>query len=141
MLDGSIRALSLCIIKRGDKILVMDGHDNKKNQDYYRLLGGGIEFGEYAKDALVREFKEELDAELINIKYITTLENIFTLNEGKGHEVVMIFEADFKDESLYEKESMKIMDTRDNHIATWEGIADFKTGKHILYPDNILQYI
>jgi 8-oxo-dGTP diphosphatase len=45
------------IIINADQILVM--HRNKFGQQYYNLVGGGIDFGENAEQALFREVKEE----------------------------------------------------------------------------------
>ena len=56
-----IRPVVLGIAKRDNKILVSEGYDKVKNQTFYRCLGGGIEFFETSQEALVREFKEELD--------------------------------------------------------------------------------
>ena len=62
--------------------------DSVKKEIYYRPLGGGIEFGEYGIDAIQREFQEELGVDLNNLKYLFTMENIFTLNGNRGHEIV-----------------------------------------------------
>lgn len=133
--------LALCIIKHEDKILVMDGYDPKKDQNFYRLLGGGIEFGERGEEALKREFREELEVDLENIKFVTTLENIFTFDSKPGHEIVMVFKADLSNKELYRKDSIDILDSKGRHKALWQKISDFKEKKLILYPDNILEYI
>ncbi|KKS69073.1 hypothetical protein A3A14_02555 [Candidatus Daviesbacteria bacterium RIFCSPLOWO2_01_FULL_43_38] len=141
MVAGIIRPLALCIIKDKDRILVMDGYDPKKDKYFYRLLGGGIEFGERGEEALKREFQEELGTGLENIKFITTLENIFTFDGKQGHEIVMVFKADLANKELYSKDYMEIIDSKDNHKALWQKISDFKEKRSILYPDNILEYI
>ncbi len=43
-----IRALAIGVIRRGDELLVYEGHDASKNKTFYRPLGGGIDFGEPA---------------------------------------------------------------------------------------------
>lgn len=141
MIEGIIRPLALCIIKSADKVLVMDGYDPKKGQVFYRLLGGGIEFGEQSGEALRREFLEELGTELENIEFVTVSENIFTFDGKNGHEIVMIFRADLTNKDLYQKDSMDIIDSESKHKAIWQKIRDFKKNKLILYPDNILKYI
>lgn len=79
MLEGSIRPLTLAVIKKDNCFLACPGHDNTKNEDFFRLIGGGVDFGENSLEALKREIKEELDAELVNCKLLSVLENIFYL--------------------------------------------------------------
>lgn len=51
-------------------------------------MGGGVDFGEYSYDVLQREFKEEIEVELINIKYLGCIENIFMFDGEQGYEVI-----------------------------------------------------
>jgi ADP-ribose pyrophosphatase YjhB (NUDIX family) len=48
---------SRAIIERGDEILVMKR--DKFGQQYYILVGGAVDMGETAEQALIREVKEE----------------------------------------------------------------------------------
>jgi len=139
MKEGIIRPLALCIIRHGSKLLVMDGYDKKEDKAFYRILGGGIEVGEYALDALKREFKEELNVELKNVVQLDVTENIFNLNGKLGHEIVFLFEAELADDSLNDMESIQILDSENK--AWWKESAEFKENKLILYPENIIQYI
>ncbi len=129
MISGAIRSMALCIIRNGDKILVMDGYDPKKDQTFYRLLGGGIDFGEFGKETLEREFQEELAIGLNNIKFVTVSENIFTFNGEKGHEITLIYEANLTQKDFYQKDSIKILDSKGGHYASWQKISDFKEKK------------
>src|SRR5262245_63262564 len=101
MRPGQIRVLALGITWRGDELLLMEGYDPSKRQTFYRPLGGGVEFGELARDALIREFAEELGAELVNIHYLGAQENVFTVDGQPGHEIHLLFEAAFANETLY----------------------------------------
>jgi ADP-ribose pyrophosphatase YjhB (NUDIX family) len=141
MIEGVIRPLVLCIVKNKDKVLVMRGHDSVKNQTFYRLLGGGIDFNELGEDALKREFQEELGTELQNITFITTTENIFEFDGKKGHEIILVFEADLANKELYEKESLSVLDSSDNYQVSWENISDFKDKKLIFYPEQVIDYL
>ncbi len=67
MRPGQIRVLALGIIWRGDELLLAEGYDPSKRQTFYRPLGGGVEFGERASDALIREFDEELGVDLLTL--------------------------------------------------------------------------
>ena len=141
MIEGKIRPLAVCIIKHDGKILATVGRDSVKKQTYYRLIGGGIEFGEKAEKALKREFLEELGTNLENIKFIRTLESIFTYEGKKGHEILMVFEADLVNKNLYKEDNIKILDTTEGGVATWQNIEDYKNGKLILYPDGVSKFI
>lgn len=139
--QGIIRPLALCIIKNQGKLLVGNGYDSKKNKNFYRLLGGGIKFGETGEEAVKREFREELNTDLENVKYLTTLENIFTYNGNPGHEIILVFSGDFVKKELYQRKDLIILDTTEKHKTSWQKISDFKGKKLILYPDGILSYL
>lgn len=64
---------------------------------WHRPLGGNIELGETARDAAVREIREELDTTIEPPRLLTVLENIFELNGELGHEVDFIYGATLPD--------------------------------------------
>ena len=140
METGKIRPLAVCIIKNGDKLLSSENYDSRKKEIFYRLLGGGIEFGEKGEEALKREFQEELGTDLKNVKYIETVENIFTYEGKMGHEIILVFKGDLARKDLYRKDNVDILDTRDKGKACWKKIDDFKKKKLILYPGGVLRY-
>lgn len=107
---------------------------------FFRILGGGIDFGECAIDALKREFKEELNATIINEELLCTLENIFEYNGEQGHEITFLYQADFQEEHLYLEESMPILD-KSTATAQWIPISDVLSGAVILYPTEATQYL
>lgn len=127
--EGKIRGLAVAIIKQGNKILVSPGHDQVKGTDFYRLLGGGIEFGETSEQAVKREIYEELNVELENLKLLEVTENIFTYNGRAGHEIAFIYYAEFVDKSLYQQERFKIMDSNEEFEAVWVEITDDNVNK------------
>ena len=113
MFKESIRPLVVAVIKKEDKILVMPGYDKVKNEHFYRLPGGGIEFGETSEDALKREFREEIGAEIKIIKQIGISENIFTYEGKKGHEIVMsLYLDDYNGNQLYIEGKEKYIDSK-----------------------------
>ena len=90
MKEGQIRAIVICVFTKNDTILVCEGYDELKQEYYYRPIGGGIEFGETSKEALIREVQEEINAKIEHVKYLGTIENIFTYNGMPGHEMVSV---------------------------------------------------
>lgn len=142
MPPGRIRALAIAIIRRGDAILVAEGFDTAKPETFYRPLGGQIEFGEPAEAALRRELREEICAELQDVRYRFTLENLFTHQGQKGHEIVMVFEAVLADPPFYDRESMTgHEDDGVPFTATWKRLSDFGPGRPPLYPDGLLELL
>lgn len=138
ILNEKIRAIALVIIKHNNKTLVSPGYDKVKDNHFYRLIGGGIEFGETAIEALNREVKEELDTELINCKLLDISENIFTYNEFKGHEICFVFEADFKNNSFYERNEFQILDSDIDNKAIWAEINEDTISK--IKPESAMKF-
>lgn len=64
--------------------------DTKRPPEFHRLLGGHVEFGESAADAVVREISEELGAELTGVALLGVLESRFTYGGEPGHEVAFV---------------------------------------------------
>jgi 8-oxo-dGTP pyrophosphatase MutT (NUDIX family) len=132
-----IRALVIGVIWRGDELLVYEGRDSSKNETFYRPLGGGIDFGEAAVDALAREFREEIGTELEGVRYLETIENIYVFEGHPGHELVRVYEARLATPSLYERDSwnFKLEDGSRCHVL-WKRLDDFAEAP--LYPDGLL---
>ena len=135
----NIRILAGAIIRNNDKILVCPVKDKIKNEKFYRIIGGGVEFGEKIEEALRREIKEEINSNLENIKYLGFLENIFEFEGRQGHEIFFIYQADLSDKSLYGITEMKILDGNRGDSAVWVDITLLKNSK--FYPDGIENYI
>lgn len=133
-----IRPVVLGIARKDNKILVSEGYDKVKDEYFYRSLGGGIEFQENSKDALKREFKEELDIDIIVGKFLGVSENIFVFDGKKAHEIVLLYEAEIKEEDY--KEKYKIID-EDESYAIWMDIDKFVNKELKLYPEEVLEYL
>lgn len=139
--EGEIRAIALGIIWQGDKIFVSEGYDPTKESHFYRAMGGGIDFGETGLVALHREFQEEIQAELKNVRYLGCLENIFTFNGKPGHELIQLFECDFVDQKFYESERFEFVDGGRKKTAVWVDINRFKSGELRLVPEQFIDYL
>ncbi len=139
-----IRPLALCVFRRGDKIFVSQGYDSHKDQTFFRPIGGKIEFGERGADAVVREVREEIGAEVADLAYLGTLENIFTYEDKRRHEIVMIYDGRFLNPGLY-LEDIKVQGIDDGDIlyeATWKRLDFFlQADAPPLYPTGLLDLL
>ena len=137
-----IRSVALCVFLNRNRILVFEGYDKVKDEIFYRPLGGGIEFGETAEDAVRREMMEEIHVEVEDIRFLGALENIFTFNDGSYHEVVMIYDGVLADAGFYDQTLIEGEEANGDVIrAMWKGLDEFGEGKSILYPKGLLELL
>jgi len=136
-----IRLLALAIVKQGDRLFISQGFDPIKQQTFYRVMGGGVDFGETSLEALKREFMEEIQAEITNIKYIACLENIFEFNGNPGHEIIQLYECDFVDPTFYEREEIIFNEGERQKKALWVDLEKFRSGEFKIVPENFLDYL
>lgn len=87
----SIRNIAVGLPVRDRHVLVLDGMDRVKDAAFHRAIGGGIEFGETAEEAVRREFVEELGVALGRVELLDVVENIFTHEGRPGHEIAHVF--------------------------------------------------
>lgn len=137
MIVNRIRPLVICILRKADRILVEHGFDSVKDQHFFRPPGGAIEFGETAAEALGREFREELGAELSGACIISVLENIFVYEGKPGHEIVFVFEASFANRAFYDRDELVINEPGVVGVASWKSLEEMRASGHPLYPDGL----
>lgn len=87
----AIRNIAVGLPVKDGHVLVLEGRDSSKAEDFYRAIGGGIEFGERAEQALRREFREELGVQLDAAHLLGVFENLFTYEGEEAHEIAHIF--------------------------------------------------
>lgn len=142
MVSDKVRPIALCVFRRNDWLLVYEGYDSTERDYYYRPLGGTIEFGERSAAAVVREIKEELDAVICNVRSLGVLENLFVVDGRPGHENVMLYEADFVDQTIYERSPVWGQEDDGSSIkAYWKLIGDFEEGMGRLVPEGLLEML
>lgn len=144
--EGKIRPLALCVFQHptrtcqhgGPLFLLGRGHDPTTDETFYRPIGGGIDFGEFGDDTIEREIQEEIDAKVIDVVPLGTLENVFTYDGKDCHEIILMYHGLFEDESVYERDPIPIIDDAPS-VAVWKALTDFDGlgGTDILYPDGL----
>ena len=141
MKPGQVRSIAICIIRDKDRIFVGEHYDLSKKETFYRPLGGAIEFGEYGQECVVREIREESEKEIKNLVYVGMIENIFVYDGQPGHEIVLVFQANFVDSQMYEVKSIRCRNNGEEFDALWKSLSDFREGKAPLYPEGLLKFI
>ena len=137
----NIRLLALGIIRQGDRLFLSQGYDPVKQQTFYRAMGGGVHFGETSLEALQREFQEEIQAELTNIKYLGCLENIFVYNGKPGHEIIQLYQGDFLEPKFYQLEQINFKEGKRQKTALWVDIERLLSGELRVVPEQFLDYL
>lgn len=138
---SKIRLIALGLIKTETHVFLSKGFDPHSQSIFYRALGGGVKFQETSKNALKREFWEEIEAKLTQIKYLGCLENIFVFNNEPKHEIIQLYQCDFVDTRFYEHRETTIKEKNRQKIAQWVTIEDCIAKKILVYPSLFLQYL
>lgn len=142
MKEAKVRAKAIALIRNKNKIFVGFSNSKTKKEDFYTLLGGGIEPGEKGAETVIREFQEEAGLGIEKPHFLGLLENIFEWEGRPDHEIVLVYEATFKDKSIYGKKMIVRYDDQNKEkVALWKPIEFFKNPKNKLYPNGLLELI
>jgi len=136
------------VIRNGPRFLVEYYEWPTPDDKFYRPLGGGIAFGEYGEDVIKREFREGIFTEIENVRYLGMIENIFEYRGETGHEIVLIYEADFVDQSMYSMneieglESTNIKEGKSRKVlAYWKTIEEIEEDGLPLFPERLTDFL
>jgi ADP-ribose pyrophosphatase YjhB (NUDIX family) len=75
------------ILIRDEKILLQ----KPKNDDGYSIPGGHVSFGETTSETLIREFREEMNADIKIEKLVMVGENFFPWGNKPCHQISMYY--------------------------------------------------
>ncbi|WP_289142693.1 NUDIX hydrolase [uncultured Brevibacillus sp.] len=133
------RTKALGVLIRGRQILVerFEGAHSKGAGVYFRPIGGTIEFGEYSRQTIVREYFEELSVEIKIIRYLECLENIYRIGDAIGHEITQLYLVEFANRDEYSNDRFVVTDGNISSEAHWVEIDDFITNRKVIYPNGI----
>jgi GrpB-like predicted nucleotidyltransferase (UPF0157 family)/ADP-ribose pyrophosphatase YjhB (NUDIX family) len=134
-----IRAKAVAVCRHQGRVLVERGYDRVAGSRFYRPIGGHIDLGERAADAVAREWDEEYGLALTDVRLLGVLENVFTYEGRRGHEIVFVFEARVADREVYAQDEVVGVDTDGKrHEAVWVPLAELAQGDVPLAPDGLL---
>lgn len=134
MKEKEIKIKAMCVFYKNGKILVSKHFDKVKNEYFYRVLGGGVNFSETSEVGVRREIQEELLSDVENLKLIDVIENIFIFNGEKGHEISFLYTGDLVRKELYLQNTIHIIEDTYEFDVKWVAINDIINGEIPLYP-------
>ena len=145
MVFPSIRPKAICIIRKDSRFLLEYSKWPTEKDVFYIPLGGQIKYGEYGADTIRREIKEEIGAKVHNIRYLATIENIFEVSDDIGHELVLVYTAEFVDPSFYMKPIIEGVETETDPqlpiVAYWKTLGEIEQEDVPLYPDGLRELL
>lgn len=136
-------AKTIGLLFKEDQLLLeeQEGKHSKGEGAFYRPLGGTIELGEKSVETLIREYKEEINAEIIVKDYVTCLENIFKIDNNVGHEIIQVYLVEFKDKSLYKRDIFEVVEGNKLTHGKWIALSEILSGKKVLFPDGLSELL
>lgn len=139
-----IRPMVLTLVRRNNEILVSCGENLINGRKHYRPLGGGIDFGELSADCVAREMIEEINIELTEVTFLKHFECIYKTTDGTPrHDLILMYEAKFKDKAAYQQESFQIDEPYFTKpvFTEWIPISKFKNEALILNPKELIDLL
>ena len=138
MTDG-IRFVALGAIRRDDELLAWEG-ESPSGDPFYRLLGGGVEFDEHSREAVVREFDEEIGVELLDPTAVDTFERVFEHCGETAHEVWRVYEGEIAEDWPYGRKSFTFVEPESGteHVARWVPVERLRRPGVTFYAPEVL---
>lgn len=139
-MPAGIRVVALGAVQRGPELLVEQIEDPQTGEPFYRLLGGGVEFGEHSSDAVVREFHEELGVSFVDPEPVGTFEDVFTHDGATKHELWRVYEGDIEEDWPYEHDRFRFQEPERERpqVAHWLSPEMLRQEETTFYTPEIL---
>lgn len=138
-----IRFVALGAVRREDELLVFEGESPETGEQFYRLLGGAVEFGEHSRDAVVREFAEELGVEFTDLTHIGIFERVFSSDGKTGHEVWRVYEGEIVENWPYDRDSFTFVEPEldSEQLARWMSVECLRNDETTFYAPEVLDAV
>ncbi len=126
----SLRAEAIILDKGKKRVLVQCD----RNESFYRLPGGSVEFGETAADAIMRELVEEYNLSATIGKLATICESIVEVSGERFHQCTLIHWSTIPD-----ADKAYIHNENRNVKLVWRTIEQLQ--QTATYPEGIVEMI
>jgi ADP-ribose pyrophosphatase YjhB (NUDIX family) len=138
-----IRPIVICLFRRGRRILVCEAYDSAKGDYFCRPIGGGVAFGEHSRESMLREIREEIGAEVENVELVGVLESSFRYEGEQGHEVVFVYDAEFRDKRMFDMSEIQGYESEIDarFVARWQSLEELQEKDIRLVPEGLSDMI
>lgn len=125
----NFRVAAIIYNSNKDKILIHKSKDGK----HWVLPGGRVEFYEQAEDAIRRELFEEIGIRVQECRLVWMVENFFTKDEKKFHEISLYYFIELLQENnLEENDEFYGIEYEKNILFSWKKIDELS--EYVVYP-------
>ena len=132
---ASIRVIAIGLHWKEGRLLAAEVCDDDGTLKGVRPLGGGVEFGETWRDALIREFHEELGVTVVVEGSPLVLENLYEHYGEQGHEIVFAANVALPNDAFADLDVIHFKEDNDVAcIARWFDLNDLAARSIPLYP-------
>jgi len=137
-----IRVVVRCLFRYQGQILTISAQDPDKPEPHYGVPGGGVEFGETTVQALRREMREELGAEIADLSLLFVSEEIFKVQKRAYHEIIFIYDGRFVAPRFYAQTEIPYVEGPEPRAkAVWMPISVFVLGEKRLLPEQLVEVL
>lgn len=146
--EPRIGTVALGLIVQDDHVLLEPMAEWLNVGLMWRPIGGFVEFGERAADAVVREFREELNRDVEVLRLLDVYENLTTFDVASGslavHEISFWYELRFaphhRPDDLEPLESFEqdAPDGSQRSRAHWLPAAELLAHAHPVFPPDLV---
>lgn len=139
---NAIRVKVVCVLWNSGRMLLIHATDPHDGSSILLPPGGGVEFGETLKEAVLREIFEEVRVRLPEVKRLGMFESMFQFNGRMEHELVFVYEADCDDHRFGAKDEIEIEESNGERLpARWYTISEAIATELPLFPDGLLEQL
>ncbi|PJI93005.1 NUDIX domain-containing protein [Yoonia maricola] len=136
----TIRVIAIGLHWRDGRLLAAEVNDDQGVVKGVRPLGGGVEFGETWRDALIREFDEELNVTVTVAGRPLVLENLYEHYGEQGHEIVFAADVLFPDGAFAATEMIHFKEDNGTPcVARWFDLDDLAARSIPLFPLGLVE--
>ncbi|WP_232687541.1 NUDIX hydrolase [Halobacterium zhouii] len=128
----AIREVALGVVRRDEEVLVTECDDGTS----FRPFAAKVGFGEYSRDALRREFDEQLTIGVDVGDRLAVLERAFEYDGDPHHEIAFCYETQFVEQWPYELDAFELQRESGTSRAVWKPVSAFESGASI-YPERL----